>query len=360
MAPARPLFDTYLMVDWSAASTPKRGRDSIWLCALVREGSELCIAAHENPPTRDAAYRRLRELLIDSLARGASVLIGFDFPFAYASGLARRLGLSAPYWRSIWDTIAGLVTDDERNLSNRFAVAAELNRRISGGPFPFWGCPPRQAGPCLAMTHHRRHETEGLAERRLSDRRLRRIQPGWKLAGTGSAGSQALTGIPIVRRLRDDPELAPRALVWPFETGLRAPATTDGTGRVVFAEIYPSLRAPLGAPDEVKDSAQVRTIAQYFAGLDASGELAAVFAGDPVLSDDERLVVEEEEGWVLGIVGDASTRPRASLPLSSPRLSATLGFACRQPELSSGERQKPGSISPLPRGRTDGFRPSSE
>ena len=43
-----PLFDSYLMVDWSAASTPKRGKDSIWWalesrCGLQRVG---------NPATR--------------------------------------------------------------------------------------------------------------------------------------------------------------------------------------------------------------------------------------------------------------------------------------------------------------------
>ena len=33
---------------------------------------------------------------------------------------------------------------------------------------------------------------------------MRGPQPGWKLAGTGSAGGQALTGIPVLRALRDD------------------------------------------------------------------------------------------------------------------------------------------------------------
>ena len=310
MPRAAPLFDTYLMVDWSAANTPKRGRDSIWLCQLERRrGGALALAAHENPATRHGAHARLREILVGALAKRRSVLVGCDFPFGYVAGLAARLGLPSPGWRPIWDTIAGLLRDDERNLTNRFAVAAELNRRISGGAFPFWGCPSRQAGPCLAMRHHRRHEAEGLNERRLSDHRLRRLQPGWKLAGTGSAGSQALTGIPVVRRLRDDPDLAAHARVWPFETGLRAPGRHDGRGRIVFAEVYPSLLPPVAEPGEVKDAAQVRTIARHFAVLDAQGALAAVFAADPALSTAERALVEREEGWVLGIVGGPETRP---------------------------------------------------
>ena len=45
-----PLFDTYIIVDWSAARTPKTGRDSIWICRLGLDGETVV-----NPPTRAAA-----------------------------------------------------------------------------------------------------------------------------------------------------------------------------------------------------------------------------------------------------------------------------------------------------------------
>jgi precorrin-8X/cobalt-precorrin-8 methylmutase len=306
---AAPLFDAYLMLDWSAANTPKRGRDSIWFCHLVRRGGALAVAALENPPTRHEAHRRLRDILEGGLAAQRSILFGCDFPFGYAQGLAARLGVSGSPWRAIWDEIADHLVDDERNASNRFAVAAAFNRRISNGAFPFWGCPARQATPFLAMTHHHRHEAEGLAERRLSDQRMRRLQPGWKLAGTGSAGSQALTGIPIVRRLRNDPHFVERSSVWPFETGLRPLGSANGAARIIFAEIWPSLVPPLLRDGEVKDSAQVRTIAHHFAALDDDGALDALFAGDPALSAAERAIVETEEGWVLGIVAAGAKSP---------------------------------------------------
>jgi hypothetical protein len=304
---ARPLFDSYLMVDWSAANAPRRGPDSIWLCHLVRRDDKLVTTAPENLATRRAAYERLREILVSDLKRRRSVLVGCDFPFSYAHGLAKRLGLSGPAWRAVWDEIASHLEDGPDNANNRFAVAAQLNARVSGGAFPFWGCPASKVAPCLARTHHRRHEAEGLAERRLSDMRLRRLQPGWKLTGTGSAGSQALTGIPIVRRLRDDPLLSAHATIWPFETGLRLLDRVEVTGRIIFAEIYPSLVAVRPRPGEVKDSAQVRAIARHFADLDGLGALGTVFAGDPALSAGERAIVEAEEGWVLGIVGAVAT-----------------------------------------------------
>jgi precorrin-8X/cobalt-precorrin-8 methylmutase len=316
-AVAHPLFDSYLMVDWSAANTPRRGRDSIWLCHLARRGGVLEASTPENIATRQAAHERMRAILADECEHDRSALVGCDFPFSYASGLAGRLGLSGPAWRAVWDEIASHLKDGPDNANNRFAVAARLNARISGGAFPFWGCPPSKVGTCLAMTHHRRHEAEGLAERRLSDARLRRLQPGWKLAGIGSAGGQALTGIPIVRRLRDDPLLAGRVQIWPFETGLRRLRRRAKGGRVTFAEVYPSIIAAEPRPGEIKDAAQVRTIARHFADLDGHGKLAGIFAGDPNLTADQRAVVEREEGWVLGIVGEIVSRRKSDAPCAA-------------------------------------------
>jgi precorrin-8X/cobalt-precorrin-8 methylmutase len=299
MAP--PLFDSYLMVDWSAANIPRRGRDSIWFCLLQRNRGRLTETALENPSTRHRAYRRLRDILLSAVADRHSILVGFDFPFGFSRGLAGRLGLVGPPWRAVWDEIATLLEDDEENRNNRFHVAAELNRRISDAAFPFWGCPPKQVGRCLASTHHRRHGTGGLAEKRLVEGRVRGPQPGWKLLGTGSVGSQALTGIPIVRRLRDDPVLASHSKVWPFETGLRPLAKTADMPRVVLTEIYPSLVANQPHAGEVKDSAQVRAIGRHFARLDEHDGLAEILTGDPSLAPEESAIVATEEGWVLGV-----------------------------------------------------------
>ena len=289
------------MVDWSAAAAPRRGKDSIWLCRLERRGGALTETARENLPTRLEARTRLLALLREGLDAGRSVLAGFDFPFGYPRGFATSLGLAGVPWRAVWDLLAGEIVEEAGNRNNRFAVAARLNRRI-GGAAPFWGCPPGAAGPFLAMTHHRRHEAIGLAEHRLADRRLAGPQPVWKLAGAGSAGSQALTGIPVLRWLRDHPALARATRLWPFETGLAAPPRGKG-GRIVLAEIYPSLVPAPQRRGEVKDSAQVRAIARHIAALDGDGRLAPLFAGDPTLGPAERQAAEREEGWILGCTG---------------------------------------------------------
>ncbi|HEV2098723.1 MAG TPA: cobalamin biosynthesis protein CbiG, partial [Stellaceae bacterium] len=183
-------------------------------------------------------------------------------------------------------------------------VAEMLNRRVSGGSFPFWGCPLAPARTHLAGKHHRRHDSDGLAERRLVDLYIPSAQPCWKLLGTGSVGGQALTGIPVVRGLRDDPRWRHQAQIWPFEMRLGAACEA----RIVIAEIYPSLWAVSPAPGEPKDRAQVRSVARFLAMRDGAGQLAALFAGDPGLTPEQRTQVEAEEAWTLGVTS-ARQRP---------------------------------------------------
>ncbi len=312
------LFDTFVIVDWSAAGQPKTGRDSIWICRHGKAGERLL-----NPPTRHAARETLLEILADAVAGGERVLVGCDFPFGYPAGFAARLGLSGRPWRAVWDEIAGLIEDDAKNRNNRFAVAADLNRRVSRGAFPFWGCPSAAAGPYLAPTHHRLHQAGGLVERRLIDVYVPTTQPCWKLLGTGSVGGQALTGIPVVRALRDDPRWQGRIRVWPFETGLRAPE--EGVG-VVMAEIYPSLWRIAPQPNEPKDAAQVRDVARFFAARDQAGELAALFDGDPALTAQQRTIIETEEAWTLGVTAPKQSRLALS-PSSKHAVPRLLRFA---------------------------------
>src|SRR5689334_9259024 len=119
-------FDHYVIVDWSAANQPKTGRDSIWICHRGPHG-ERC----ENPATRHAAALLLSDILTKLAARGERALLGFDFPFGYPAGFAGRLGLAGQPWRAVWDELAGLIEDNANNRSNRFAVGALLNRRVS-------------------------------------------------------------------------------------------------------------------------------------------------------------------------------------------------------------------------------------
>lgn len=295
----RGLFDAYVMVDWSAAGSPRQGRDSIWYAILLRDGPAPRLDCLKNPPTRARATAELGDALARLLGDGRRVLAGFDFPFGFPAGTAARLGLRGLPWRGLWQTLSDSIEDGADNGNNRFDVAERLNRALSGEAFPFWGNVREEERPYLYRRGRRPHGPGDLPERRLCDRRLPSTQPVWKLAGIGSAGSQALTGIPRVWHLRRDPRLAFAAHLWPFETGLRV----DSRPSLVLAEIYPSLISPDPMPPHPPDAAQVVTMCRHLASLDHTDRLEELFRGDPALTAGERLSAEREEGWILGALG---------------------------------------------------------
>jgi hypothetical protein len=289
------LFDTYVMVDWSAAGRPRLGRDSIWYAVVGRDGTGQQLAALENPPTRDRAAADLSARLAALLDAGKRVLAGFDFPFGFPCGTAARLGFKGLSWRHMWQALSDGLEDAPDNRNNRFDLAERLNEQLSGEAFPFWGNVREENRRCLVRRGRRPHGPTDLRERRLCDLCLRTTQPVWKLAGAGAAGSQALTGIPRVWQLRRDPRFALRAHIWPFETGLRF----DPRPQLLLAEIYPSQVAAPAIAGKPKDAAQVVAMARHFCALDDAGALETLFSGGR-LRGENRLCIEREEGWILG------------------------------------------------------------
>lgn len=289
-------FDRVVVVDWSAAAVPRQGVDSIWIADHYPAEDQIRL---DNPATRQAASDVLLTCCREALAAGHRLLIGCDFSFGFPAGTAAALGWrgNGPPWRFLWDALAAALIDLSDNNNNRFAVAAEWNRRISGRAEPFWGCPPAAAHPGLLAP--RRQGDGGLPARRHVEMCLPRLQPVWKLYTTGSVGSQSLTGIPRLRFLRDHPALAPFLRLWPQDTGLRPP---DPAVRIVLAEIFPSLLTPPPLAGLPKDAAQVTALARWLGQTD----LEPLFAVTP--PDAVREAVEQEEGWVLGVTAKTPFR----------------------------------------------------
>lgn len=282
------LFDVHVMVDWSAASVPRTGVDSIWI-GICRDGT----TSVENVPTRLEAEARLTDLAVNAANSGQRMLMGFDFPFGYPTGFAEHV-TGERKALAVWDWLAGHVTDNASNANNRYDVAAELNR-LYPGKGPFWGRPGNWDFPDIPVKAKTRWGAGHPRERRLADRAAKGAKTVWQLAYAGSVGSQVLMGLPVLRRLRNLPELADHIRVWPFETGLNTPEAP-----IVLAEIYPSLIAP--DPDEpIKDAGQVRAVANWLAGLDRDGALAPLFAGPQDASAEDRAMIVTEEAWILGL-----------------------------------------------------------
>ena len=294
------LFSAYVIVDWSAAAKPSTGADSVWIGVAKRDLRFRLTFESFNPPTRAEAEKKLADILDDFKKRGERALVGFDFPLGFPRGFAKALNLTGEHpWRAVWDQLDKMVKDKADNTNNRFGVGSEINRRMTGGPFPFWGCPPKDALTTLQPKRTRAHGPDDLPEFRHADLAAKGAASIWKLYYNGSVGGQAILGIPAARRLKLARGEAVK--IWPFETGFKTLTEADLAGvEVVVAEVYPSLYKAQPQPGEVKDQAQVRVTAEHFARLDETGKLGAIFGAKSAAAD---VIVdaETEEGWILGV-----------------------------------------------------------
>lgn len=281
------LFDRHIVVDWSARNAPTTGADSIWIAHRDERGT----TTFSNPPTRHAAVRELEDLL--TAGSGRRTLLAVDASLGYPSGSAAWFGLEgSPPWRAMWQTLERELVDDDRNRSNRFEVAADLNRRGGDRPAPFWG---RHAANEIVGLTVTKPASFPVDEYRTCDALLRSAgaHPAspWQLLGVGSVGSQSLTLIPVLERLRR----RHGAEVWPLSTGLSVPEV--GPGSVVIAEIWPTAFDVDLPIHWVRDAAQVYGVARRLADADREGALGSWFT--PVV--DDASPIEREEGWILGI-----------------------------------------------------------
>ena len=298
------LFESYVMVDWSAASKPATGADSIWIGALTPDSRLKLSFKASNPPTRAKAIEELSDLLARCLKRGDRVLVGVDFPLGFPAGTSSALKLKGEPGKALRDFLLKEMKDKPDNSNNRFALAARMNRLISDGPFPFWGCSKKDELTTLSVKKTREHGKGDVAEFRIVEEaameaKKSRPQPVWKIAYAGAIGGQAMTGIPAMERLR---EKFPALKIWPFDLPL---AKLDSEGladtRVVVAEVLTTLNATNQQSSEIRDEAQVRSICEALAERDANGKLAAMFGGEAKLTDAQKAKVSAEEGWILGI-----------------------------------------------------------
>jgi precorrin-8X/cobalt-precorrin-8 methylmutase len=316
------LFDYYVMVDWSGGARRRGNReDAIWIAhgAIKAEAPDV-----QSPFSRTEALRIIRCVLNDALNTRQRVLVSFDFAYGYpanfSAALRRSTGVRSTSWKSVWRYLNDSLKDDlgtnpnraPTNRSNRFEVADRINKLLSlsdNARGPFW-CTPRsgqhahipQNRPARPFKTAQGYLVQSL---RLTDLRVRSDTP-FRLFGTGSVGSQSLTGIPRLYDLRNDPFLAPISSVWPFETGwAKDESWLPNNFRILHAEIYPSVRRH---PDPIKDRGQVIAMWEWVCELDQQGRLWREFSlPDGIkIGSAEDIVVRSEEGWILGAARPAT------------------------------------------------------
>jgi precorrin-8X/cobalt-precorrin-8 methylmutase len=296
------MFDDVIIVDWSAAATPRRGKDSIWIAHVQREsprGHELLV----NPPTRQAAIDVLVETIERLRGEQRKVVVGVDFSLGYPRGTAEVLATAYHYQVERASDLAPLVithllNDDADNSNNRFEVADAINRAT--GQALFWGKPSSARFGNLSALSPTKRCPAGLDPSSLPEFRLveafvpYRLASNWQLLGAGSVGSQVLTGLASLCELR---RRIPGVVVWPFERAALQHSP------VIIVEVWPNLVAtPL--PDQpVRDAWQVLSAARFFAAQSAS-QWHRYFHPLSIASftPEEQRSILDEEGWIFGVV----------------------------------------------------------
>ena len=291
-----PLFDGYVVSNWSAGSKQAYGSNSVWVAVCDEDGP----VEVENLSTRQNAMNFISTLLDEAATGGGRLLCGFDFPFGYPKGAAQVL-VGRDGWEAVWALIASVIEDNPDNTNNRFDAAAVLNSQfVDNGPF--WGNGLAREVPGLTRKRPQGGWGETLPPRlRYAEAQIPRAQEVWKLWGAGSIGGQTLTGIARLEQLR---QARSDVQVWPFET--------LGEGRAhLLAEIYRSLIDP-SPGNETLDARQVRAVALTLREMDRSGQLEQYLRAPATMPSHVRL----EEGAILGMHDPEGFRVAAQKALS--------------------------------------------
>jgi hypothetical protein len=299
------LFSAYVIVDWSAASKPTTGADSVWIGVLKRDVRFRLTFESYNPATRGEAETKLAAVLDDLKKRGERALVGFDFPLGFPRGLSQALSACrarSPLARGLGPAGQdgqGQGRQHQQPLRRRLRDQPPPDRR----PLPVLGL-PAQGRPDHPAAQATRASTapatcpSSATRTEAAQRRALDLEALLQRLGRRSGDRRH----PGRARLKDARGDAVR--VWPFETGFKALTEADLDGvAVVVAEVYPSLLKSAPRRGEIKDLAQVRSLAEHFAKLDEAGKLGAAlrrpaqgFCPIPAVAAD----AATEEGWILG------------------------------------------------------------
>lgn len=316
-----PLFDRYVIVDWSAASTSKTGKDSVWIACSDHEELLECPGG-PNPSTRKKAMVTIKSICLEAVKAKQKLFVGFDFGLGYPAGSAKKMTGEAS-WKTVWSVFASRFEEAQDFAARRFEIANEMNRDHFKSKGPFWRYPGGEAGTarkgkdgchpdpypnlCFRKPDFARI---GVKERRHCEASIPRAKSNWELLNPGSVGSQTLLGIAALGRLIADPELAGEISVWPFDTEFTKAKSAFKS--ITLAEVYPSafsLAYPYDNSDKENpvDHAQVKTLAHGFACLDRQGRFEALLEQPESLKDVALEEVLLEEGWIVGVSNQFDT-----------------------------------------------------
>lgn len=294
------LFDSYIAVHWSAASKPNQGNDSVWIAALMPDARMKLQKTSINPKTRAEAKDQLVAAISRLMARGDKIFLGLGFPLGFPHGTVSALGLSSdqkPDWQVMHEFVTNQMKDKADNTNNRFSLAARMNRLISEGPFPYWGCPKKDELTTLPVKKTREHKSDDLPEFRLTEKSSPVSSSSvWKLSYGNATGGLALTGIPLLASLRE--QFGDKMNLWPYDTGFNRPDQNEI--QLIVAEVSPESQAKAVQSGNNKTQIVTESLIESISDRDLRGKLSAEFEQPARDLDQETLEKSLNEGWILG------------------------------------------------------------
>ncbi len=300
-----PLFQNYLMVDWSARNVPASGADSIWLAHFRRDESGEITRNVTNPRTRVEAMTLIASIIRTAISLNERIVTGFDFALGYPLGALEIISQKEDY-RSLWKIFAERIQDDVGNRSNRFEVAGQINNEFFADKPLYWGQPTGQFFSGLSATKPK-HNYEGDIGFRATELAAKGAKSVWQLMGAGCVGSQSMLGMKHLHHLLNHDDIAAHTCVWPLDNGF----THDLSKLSTIVEIYPSLKLFDGRFSDAryKDERQVKSVCDVFCEMDHAGTLQGLFEVPAGLSREDVDRVMRGEGWILGLGSVEKNKP---------------------------------------------------
>jgi hypothetical protein len=259
-----PLFERYVGVDYSGASTAESSLKEIQVYAATPLADPHEIV----PPPSPRKYwsrRKVAKWLLEQLSGEAPIIVGIDHAFSFPLEYYKRHGLPLD-WPGFLDDFQRHCPTDQENTCVEF-----VRDNIAGS----WNdC----AGDPLWL--------------RLTEQWTTSAKSVFLFDVQGAVAKATYAGLPWLRYLRR--QCGDKAHFWPFE-GWVAPQ-----GRSVVVEVYPSLwmkRFP--RDDRNGDQHAAYSVAAWLRRTDLNGALRYFLR--PQLNSQEREIANIE-GWILGVV----------------------------------------------------------
>lgn len=276
------IFDIYAFADYSGAASIQSQKKEIAVSIISKNDTFQWIS--EKRHTRESLRSDFKRLLIKAASENHRVIFGFDHSYSFPIGFYEAV--TGTKW-DLWEQLLNLLCNGTSELppvdDRPREWAKAINKKLNiGNGGPFWG--PRfsyqEKDPRFRFGH--------IKQKRLTEERIPRTKPIYKIGGIGSVGLQSLYGIQHIAKLKHELKAnCVELFCWPFD-GWDLPSSGH-----VLVEIYPGLfnKTSKGHTEDA------RACSARIYEEDKTNTLARWFNPDLGYNEQKRARLE---GWIFG------------------------------------------------------------